>query len=73
MDIKNIKRAQRDMVMKAIDELYDCVLENDLSTLTLELNYNPYNMGYKINKTHHTISYEEQFPSPNTNNRESNS
>jgi hypothetical protein len=68
MDIKDIKRAQRAMVMKAIDELYDCVLEDDLSTLTLELNYNPYNMGHKIIKTHHTISYEEQFPSQNTDN-----
>lgn len=73
MDIKDIKKAQRAMVMKAIDELYDCVLEDDLSTLTLELNYNPYNMGHKITKTHQRISYEQQFPSPNTNNRESNS
>lgn len=68
MNIKDIKRAQRAMVMKAIDELYDCVLEDDLSTLTLTLNYNPYNMGHKIIKTHHTISYEEQFPSQNTDN-----
>ena len=64
MDIKDIKRAQRDMVMKAIDELYDCVLEDDLSTLTLELNYNPYNMGHKITKTHHAIGYEERYPNP---------
>ena len=68
MDIKDIKKAQRAMVIKAIDELYDCVLEDDLSTLTLTLNYNPYNMGHKIIKTHHTISYEEQFPSQNTDN-----
>jgi hypothetical protein len=71
MDIKDIKQAQRAMVMKAIDELYDCVLEDDLSTLTLELNYNPYNMGHKITKTHHTISYAEQYP--NSNNGEPNS
>ena len=68
MNIKDIKRAQRAMVMKAIDELYDCVLEDDLSTLTLELNYNPYSMGHKITKTHHTISYEERFPSKDTDN-----
>jgi hypothetical protein len=52
MNIKDIKQAQRAMVMKAIDELYDCVLEDDLSILTLELNYNPYNMHYSIKKTY---------------------
>ncbi len=62
MTAKDIKRAQRAMVMKAIDELYDCVLEDNLSTLTLELNYNPYNMGHKITKTHHVIGYEERYP-----------
>jgi hypothetical protein len=71
MDIKDIKQAQRAMVMKAIDELYDCVLEDDLSTLTLELNYNPYNMGHKITKTHHTIGYAERYP--NSDNGEPNS
>jgi hypothetical protein len=71
MNIKDVKQAQRAMVMKAIDELYDCVLEDDLSTLTLELNYNPYNMGHKITKTHNTIGYAERYP--NSNNGEPNS
>jgi hypothetical protein len=64
MTVQDIKKAQRAMVIKAIDELYDCVLEDNLSTLTLELNYNPYNMGHKISKTHHTIGYEKQYPIP---------
>ena len=40
------------------------VWNDTLSTLTLELNYNPYNMGHKITKTHHSIGYEERYPNP---------
>jgi len=68
MNIQEIKSAQRQMLIKAIAELYEQCEDDTLSTLTLELNYNPYNMGHKIIKTHHTISYEEQFPSQNPNN-----
>ena len=71
MNIKDVKQAQRAMVMKAIDELYDCVLEDDLSTLTLELNYNPYNMHHSIKKIYNTIGYAERYP--NSNNGEPNS
>ncbi len=62
MDYKDIKRAQRQMLLKAIADLYEQCEHDNLSTLTLELNYNPYNMGHKITKTHHTIGYEERYP-----------
>ncbi len=62
MDYKDIKRAQRQMLLKAIADLYEQCEDDNLSTLTLELNYNPYNMGHKITKTHHTIGYEERYP-----------
>ncbi len=62
MDYKDIKRAQRQMLLKAIADLYEQCEDDNLSTLTLELNYNPYNMEHKITKTHHTIGYEERYP-----------
>ena len=54
------------MLIKAIADLYEQCEDDTLSTLTLEINYNPYNMGYKITKTHHTKGYEERYP--NTDN-----
>jgi len=64
MTIQEIKNAQRQMLIKAIADLYEQCEDDTLSTLTLELNYNPYNMGHKITKTHHTIGYEKQYPIP---------
>ena len=54
------------MLIKAIADLYEQCEDDTLSTLTLELNYNPYNMGHKITKTQHAIGYEERYP--NTDN-----
>ncbi len=62
MTAKDIKSAQRQMLVKAIADLYEQCEDDTLSTLTLELNYNPYNMGHKITKTHHSIGYEERYP-----------
>ena len=59
------------MLIKAIADLYEQCEDDNLSVLTLELNYNPYNMGYKITTTHHTIGYAERYPNPD--NGESNS
>lgn len=71
MTYKEIKRAQRRMLLKALDDLYSQCENEDLSTLTLELNYNPYNMGHKIKTTYHKIGYAERYPNPD--NRELNS
>ena len=71
MTAQEIKSAQRQMLIKAIADLYEQCEDDTLSTLTLELNYNPYNMGHKISKTQHVIGYEERYP--NTDNRELNS
>lgn len=71
MTYKEVKRAQRRMLVKALDDFYDQCENDDLSTLTLELNYNPYNMGHKIKTTYHTIGYAERYP--NSNNGEPNS
>lgn len=65
MTAQEIKTSQRQMLMKAIADLYEQCEDDTLSTLTLELNYNPYNMGHKITKTHHAIGYEERYPNPN--------
>lgn len=54
---EDIKKAQRSMLLKALEDLYNNIEEEGLSTLTLRLNYNPYNMGHKIEKTYQ-ISYE---------------
>jgi hypothetical protein len=66
MDIQEIKSSQRKMLIKAIADLYEQCEDDTLSILTLEINYNPYNMGYTITKTQHAISYEERYP--NTDN-----
>jgi hypothetical protein len=71
MTAKSIKSAQRQMLIKAIADLYEQCEDDTLSTLTLELNYNPYNMGHKITTTHHTIGYAERYP--NSDNGELNS
>lgn len=71
MTHQDIKKAQRQMLIRAIADLYEQCEDDTLSVLTLELNYNPYNMGHKITKTNHTISYAERYP--NSNNGESNS
>ena len=71
MDAQEIKSAQRQMLIKAIADLYEQCEDDTLSTLKLELNYNPYNMGHKITTTHHTIGYAERYSNPN--NRELNS
>jgi len=62
MTYKEIKRAQRRMLVKALDDFYDQCENDDLSTLTLELNYNPYNMGHKITTTYQNIGYAERYP-----------
>jgi hypothetical protein len=71
MDAKEIKSAQRQMLIKALADLYEQCEDDTLSTLTLEINYNPYNMGHKITTTHHTIGYAERYP--NSDNGEPNS
>jgi hypothetical protein len=62
MTYKEVKRAQRRMLIKALDDLYIQCENEDLSTLTLELNYNPYNMGHKITTTYQNIGYAERYP-----------
>jgi hypothetical protein len=71
MNIQEIKSAQRQMLIKALADLYEQCEDDTLSTLTLEINYNPYNMGHKITTTHHTIGYAERYP--NSDNGEPNS
>lgn len=64
-ETNSIKLAQRKMIMEALDDLYIKCDSDDLSTLTLKLNFNPYNMGHKITTTHHNIGYAKQYPNPN--------
>jgi len=71
MNAQEIKSAQRQMLIKALADLYEQCEDDTLSTLTLEINYNPYNMGHKITTTHHTIGYAERYP--NSDNGEPNS
>ena len=71
MNIQELKSSQRQMLIKALADLYEQCEDDTLSTLTLEINYNPYNMGHKITTTHHTISYAERYP--NSDNGEPNS
>jgi hypothetical protein len=71
MNIQELKTAQRQMLIKALADLYEQCEDDTLSTLTLEINYNPYNMGHKITTTHHTIGYAERYP--NSDNGEPNS
>jgi len=71
MNIQELKSSQRQMLIKALADLYEQCEDDTLSTLTLEINYNPYNMGHKITTTHHTIGYAERYP--NSDNGEPNS
>lgn len=64
---EDIERAIRSMVQKAKADLDTQILEKGLSTLTLKLNYNPYNMGYKIEKTY-KYGYDEKSSIQNKSN-----
>lgn len=48
----DIDQARKKNLNKAIEELLIESNEEHLSTIILEVNYNPYNMGYKIKKTY---------------------
>ncbi len=61
---QDIKKAQRRMLLKALEDLYNNIEEEGLSTLTLHLNYNPYNMGHKLEKIYQ-IGYERNKATSN--------
>lgn len=48
---------KRELILKAVEELYTTIEEDGISTTTLSLNFNPYNWGYKINTT-----YQSGYP-----------
>jgi hypothetical protein len=61
MDWKDVTKLQkRELIIKAVSELYDAAEKDGVSTLTLNLNFNPYNWGHKIN-----VDYQINYPKEN--------
>lgn len=50
-----LEKSRKNTILKGVADLYENVKEDGLSTITLTINLNPYNMGYKINKTYTKI------------------
>jgi len=50
-----LEKSRKNTILKGVADLYENVKEDCLSTITLTINLNPYNMGYKINKTYTKI------------------
>jgi hypothetical protein len=53
--LEALDKSRKKNVSKAIEDLLENVKEDSLSTITLTINFNPYNIGYKINKTYNKI------------------
>lgn len=61
MDWKGVTKLQkRELIIKAVSELYDAAEKDGVSTLTLNLNFNPYNWGHTLN-----IEYQIGYPKEN--------
>ena len=66
MNWKDVTKLQkRELIIKAVSELYDTVEEHGVSTITLNLNFNPYNWGHKLN-----VDYQIGYPTENENTNE---
>ena len=60
MDWKDVTKLQkRELIIKAVSELYDAAEKDGVSTLTLNLNFNPYNWGHTLN-TEYQIGYPKE-------------
>lgn len=57
---KELKSAKRALIVKAVAEFYEQVEEEGISEISLALNFNEYNMGFKIDK-----SYKREFQNEN--------
>jgi hypothetical protein len=53
--LEALEKSRKNTVLKAVADLYENVKEEGLSTITVTINLNPYNIGYKINKTYTKI------------------
>ena len=61
MDLKDVTKLQkRELIIKAVSDLYDAAENNGVSTITLSLNFNPYNWGHKID-----LDYQIDYPTKN--------
>lgn len=61
MDWKDVTKLQkRELIIKAVSELYDAAEKDGVSTITLNMNFNPYNWGHKID-----VDYQIGYPKEN--------
>lgn len=61
MDLKDVTKLQkRELIIKAVSDLYDSVENDGVSTITLNLNFNPYNWGHKLD-----VDYQIGYPKEN--------
>jgi hypothetical protein len=49
--LESLEKSRKNTILKGVADLYENVKEDGLSTITLTINLNPYNIGYKIDKT----------------------
>jgi hypothetical protein len=54
------KLQKRELIIKAVSDLYDSVEDDGVSTITLNLNFNPFNFGHKLN-----VDYQIGYPKEN--------
>jgi hypothetical protein len=57
-DVTKLQR--RELIIKAVSDLYDSVENDGVSTITLNLNFNPYNWGHKLD-----VDYQIGYPKEN--------
>jgi hypothetical protein len=61
MDWKDVTKLQkRELIIKTVSELYDAAEKDGVSTITLNMNFNPYNWGHKID-----VDYQIGYPKKN--------
>jgi hypothetical protein len=53
--LESLEKSRKNTILKGVADLYENVKEDGLSTIILTINLNPYNIGYKINKTYNKI------------------
>jgi hypothetical protein len=49
---KELRAAKRAIILKGVAELYEQVEEDGIGLISLSMNFNEYNMGYKIDKSY---------------------
>lgn len=56
---KELKAAKRAIILKGVADLYEQVEEDGIGLISLDMNFNEYSMGYKIEKSY-KVGYKKE-------------